>query len=64
MGDEVTKYHRTVEGYFAALQAAGFTVESLRESHPQRDRFTDEALFAQRQRIPLFLFLAAKKVEG
>lgn len=62
MGDEVTKYHRTVEGYFTALQAAGFTVESLRESHPQRALFTDDALYARRQRIPLFLFLAARKM--
>ena len=62
MGDEVTKYHRTVVCYFTALQAAGFTVESLRESHPQRALFTDEALYARRQRIPLFLFLAARKM--
>jgi SAM-dependent methyltransferase len=62
MGAEVVKFHRTVEGYFAALQAAGFAVESLRESHPQRDHFTDEALYARRQRIPLFLFLAARKM--
>ena len=53
MGDEVVKYHRTVEDYFTTMQAAGFTIESLRESHPQRARFTDDALFARRQRIPL-----------
>lgn len=31
MGGEVTKYHRTVEDYFSALQEVGFTAERLRE---------------------------------
>jgi len=57
LGGRVVKHHRTVEGYFAALQGAGFAVDCLRESHPRRDRFADEAEFARRLRIPLFLFL-------
>jgi SAM-dependent methyltransferase len=61
LGGEVIRYHRTVEEYFGTLQAAGFVVESLRESRPRRERFTDEAIYEQRKRVPLFLFLAARK---
>lgn len=61
MGARVVKYHRTVEDYFVSLQAAGFTVTHLRESRPVRARFTDAALFERRQRIPLFLFMAAHR---
>jgi len=59
MGGEVVKYHRTVEDYFAALCAAGFMVNEVRESRPQRSRFNDEATYERRKRIPLMLFLAA-----
>jgi SAM-dependent methyltransferase len=58
LGSSVEKYHRTVEDYFAALQAAGFTLERLRESRPQRALFVDAATYERRKRIPLFLFLA------
>jgi SAM-dependent methyltransferase len=61
LGGQVRKFHRTVEDYFVTLQAAGFTVESLRESRPQRERFVDEATYIRRKRIPLFLFLAGRK---
>jgi SAM-dependent methyltransferase len=61
MGGSVRKYHRTVEDYFHALQAAGFAVEQLRESRPQREQFTDEQTYERRRRIPLFLFLAGRK---
>ena len=61
LGGHVVKYHRTVEDYFGGLQRAGFVVESLRESRPERRWFQDEATFERRRRIPLFLFLAAAK---
>jgi cyclopropane fatty-acyl-phospholipid synthase-like methyltransferase len=61
LGGQVVKYHRTVEHYFTGLQQAGFVVEALREAEPVRERFTDEALFHRRQRIPLFLIIAAHK---
>jgi len=64
MGGTVRKYHRTVEDYFRALQEAGFVVEQLRESRPQREQFADEQTYARRMRIPLFLFLAGRKVTG
>ena len=62
MGGTVRKYHRTVEDYFRALQEAGFVVEQLRESRPQREQFAEEQTYARRMRIPLFLFLAGRKV--
>ena len=61
MGGQVVKYHRTVEQYFAALQRAGFTVESLREAEPQPERFVDPETYLRRKRIPLFLILAGAK---
>ena len=62
MGGTVRKYHRTVEDYFRALQEAGFVVEQLRESRPQREQFADAQIYERRRRIPLFLFLAGCRV--
>jgi SAM-dependent methyltransferase len=59
MGGQVIKYHRTVEDYFAALRAAGFFVDAVRESRPQRAQFRDEATYERRKRIPLMLFFSA-----
>ncbi|MCB0065341.1 MAG: methyltransferase domain-containing protein [Caldilineaceae bacterium] len=62
MGDQVEQQHRTVEDLFGTLQRAGFVVEQLRESCPRPEEFADEALFERRQRIPLFLFFAGRKL--
>jgi hypothetical protein len=62
LGGQVIKIHRTVEDYYLALQKVGFTVESLRESRPQRARFSSEETYQRRMRIPLFLFLSGRKV--
>lgn len=61
LGDQVVKYHHTLEDYFLMLQQAGFVVEQVRESRPQRQYFADETTYQRRQRIPLFLFLAGSK---
>ena len=61
MGGEVIKYHRTIEDYFVALRAAGFVVDALRESRPQRAQFQDEARYKRRKRIPLMLFFSAHR---
>lgn len=61
LGPEVTKYHRTLEEYFDLITGAGFKVERIRESRPQRDHFLDESEYYRRLRIPLFLFIAASK---
>ncbi len=62
LGGQVIKVHRTLEDYYLALQRAGFVVESLRESRPQRVRFSSEETYRRRMRIPLFLFLAGRKI--
>jgi SAM-dependent methyltransferase len=61
LGEQVIKYHRTVEDYFLGLQTAGFVVTRLRESRPEPQWFAQEATYHRRTRIPLFLFLAARK---
>lgn len=60
LGGAVIRYHRTVEDYIAALLAAGFTLDTLRESRPDPARFADPEEYARRLRIPLFLFLAGR----
>jgi len=62
LGGTVQKYHRTIEQYFTTLQLAGFTIEQLRESKPQRSNFLHDETYERRLRIPLFFFLAARKV--
>jgi len=59
LGGRVVKFHRTVEQYVRLVQDAGFTLERLCEPGPERARFASEAEFRRRQRIPLFLLLAA-----
>ncbi|MGE6576815.1 class I SAM-dependent DNA methyltransferase [Paenibacillus xylanexedens] len=61
LGGSVKKMHRSIESYFMTLQRAGFRVEHLRESAPQRAYFVNEETYLRRQRIPLFLFMAARK---
>jgi SAM-dependent methyltransferase len=61
MGGKVIKYHRTIEDYFLALSTAGFVVDALRESRPQRARFHDPATYERRKRIPLMLFFSAHR---
>lgn len=61
MGGELIKFHRTIEDYFGGLRAAGFQVDAVRESRPQRVHFTDEATYLRRKRIPLMLFMAAHR---
>ena len=61
MGKKIEQYHRTLEDIYQFLQQAKFTIETLRESKPARDNFSDLVLFERRLRIPLFLFFSAKK---
>lgn len=61
MGASVVKYHRTIEDHFATLRACGFQVASIREAKPIRENFKSDETFFRRQRIPLFLCMAARK---
>lgn len=61
LGGRVTKYHRTVEDYFAGIKASGLDVDDVREGRPVRTAFADDRTFARRSRIPLFLIMSARK---
>lgn len=62
LGATVLKYHRTIEDYFSSLQSAGFHIASLRESKPRPENFETIETYKRRMRIPLFLFMKAKKI--
>jgi SAM-dependent methyltransferase len=61
LGSDVVWHHRTVEDYVSAMSRAGFTLTALRECAPQRERFDDDAEFARRRRVPLFLLLVGQR---
>ncbi|HEY9656896.1 MAG TPA: class I SAM-dependent methyltransferase [Allocoleopsis sp.] len=61
LGHEVTKYHRTLEEYFDLITTAGFELERIRESRPQAQNFSSQEEYERRMRIPLFLFISARK---
>ena len=61
LGQEVIKYHRTLEDYFDLVAGAGLRLEHMRESRPQKKNFYSEEEFERRLRIPLFLFITARK---
>ncbi|MGG6295778.1 hypothetical protein ACQ4M4_15425 [Leptolyngbya sp. AN02str] len=64
LGCEVTKYHHTLEEYFDLFTNAGFAIERIRESCPNKDNFLSEEEYERRLRIPLFLFISASKLKG
>jgi SAM-dependent methyltransferase/8-oxo-dGTP pyrophosphatase MutT (NUDIX family) len=59
LGARVVKFHRTVEEYVRLVQTAGFRLETLREPGPTRAFIESEDEFRRRQRIPLFVLIAA-----
>jgi SAM-dependent methyltransferase len=61
LGHEVTKYHRMLEEYFDLITMTGFQLERIRESRPQPQHFSSQAEYERRLRIPLFLFISARK---
>lgn len=61
IGEDVVKYHRTIEEYFISLQRVGFEVQALREGTPLRENFESEEEYERRKRIPLFLLFSCKK---
>ena len=61
LGGKARCYHRTVEEYVRCLRDAGFTLATLRECAPVRERCDDEAEFERLRRIPLVLLLAGAR---
>lgn len=64
IGENVVKYHRTIEEYFMMLQNAGFVVEGLREATPIKEFFEDKEEYERRRKIPLFLLFSCVKKEA
>lgn len=63
LGGQVIWFHRTTEDYVSELRRAGFRLSGLSECEPRRERFgDDDGEFQRRQRIPLFLLLAAEEI--
>lgn len=61
MGQEVVKYHHTLEDWLEMVNDCGLRLVSLRESRPSRENFQSDQEYERRLRIPLFLFIAARK---
>ncbi|MGN8842876.1 class I SAM-dependent DNA methyltransferase [Niallia sp. HCP3S3_B10] len=61
IGEDVVKYHRTIEEYFRLLKEAGYKVTDLREGMPKQENFEQKKDFERRKRIPLFLILSCEK---
>jgi SAM-dependent methyltransferase len=64
MGNEVLKFHRTLDDYLDLVQDSGLLLERVRESRPARENFQSEEEYQRRLRIPLFLFIAGRKPAG
>ncbi|NRB47304.1 MAG: methyltransferase domain-containing protein [Saprospiraceae bacterium] len=64
MGAAVTKYHKTIETYFAALRQSGFLVQDLREGRPDKQHFTSENEYTRRLELPRYLIFKAVKLKG
>lgn len=62
IGENVVKYHRTIEDYFNSLQKAGFIIDKLAEGKPSENYFDSVEEYNRRLRIPLFLMFSCKKV--
>ncbi|WP_186576304.1 class I SAM-dependent methyltransferase [Aquibacillus kalidii] len=58
---KVVKYHRTLEDYFKLLTEVGFSVESIREPRPEKEKFDTIEEYHRRMRIPLFLIFSCTK---
>lgn len=61
LGEQVTKYHRTLTSYVGALLSGGFTLTGLAEPHPPQEMIDTVPGMADELRRPMMLILSAKK---
>ena len=61
LGEEITKYHHTLEEWLELVEVAGLELERVRESRPRKENFHSREEYERRLRIPLFLFMVARK---
>lgn len=61
LGEQVTKYHRTLASYFGALAANGFEVTALEEPQPSPELLDSIPGMQDELRRPMMLIIAASK---
>ena len=61
MGNQVIKYHRSLDEYWRLLNQAGFAVEEIKEGRPRMEKFQSGDEFERRSRVPLFLIVKMRK---
>lgn len=61
LGEQVTKYHRTLTSYVGALLSGGFTLTGLAEPQPPQEMIGTVPGMADELRRPMMLILSAKK---
>lgn len=61
LGQPITKYHRTLEGYISPLLAAGFRLTALVEPQPSEALLQAHPDMRQELRRPMMLLIAAQK---
>ena len=64
LGEEVTKYHHTLEDWLNLFTEAGFRLDAIRESRPRRVHFQSLSEYERRLRIPLMLFVVGSKPDS
>lgn len=61
LGEQVTKYHRTLTSYIGALLQNGFSLTGLTEPQPPQELIDTVPGMADELRRPMMLILSAKK---
>ena len=61
LGEEVTKYHRTLTSYLGALAANGFEVTALEEPQPPQELLESVPGMQDELRRPMMLIISARK---
>ena len=62
LGEDVIKYHRTVETYLNTLIRNGFMITRISEPIPPQEMIDQNPYFKNELRRPMFLMIAAKKL--
>lgn len=62
LGEDVIKYHRTVETYVNTLIRNGFMITRISEPIPPQEMIDQNPYFKNELRRPMFLMIAAKKL--
>ncbi|WP_438350574.1 class I SAM-dependent methyltransferase [Paenibacillus sp. FA6] len=61
LGEDVTKYHRTISTYMNDLIGAGFVIKAVKEPMPSDELLNSDPLMQDENRRPMFLIISAEK---